>query len=263
MEMKKINLKKGYVLIYDFGNIKVHNYTTNDLINDQVIILEKNQKLAIIESPAFYENNIELEEYIGSLNEKIDGVLLAYHMAGGTFLKDTHKYATKNADDYGHTGGGKELIDNFTLAFGDTFDKNIHDVTDYINTRSITLADIKMNIIETDEAYDIEIPEINSIYTHMLGSECHSIIAGVTHATSMIETLKSYIEKKYNLILTSHYIPENYKAAEKKIAYIETLLNIASTSSTAEEMIKKVEKEYLTYSGNNYLEMTANFFFQS
>lgn len=164
----------------------MHNYTTNDLVDDQVIVLQKNQKLAIIESPAFYENNRELEEYILSLNAKVDGILLAYHMAGGTFLKDTPKYATKNADTYGHMGGGKALIDNFTVAFGEAFDKNIHDVTDYIDTGSITLADIKMNIIKTDEAYDIEIPEIHSIYMHMLGSECHSIIAGDRHASAMI-----------------------------------------------------------------------------
>ena len=131
MEMKKVNLKKGYVLVYDFGDVKVHNYTTNDLVDDQVIVLQKNQKFAIIESPAFYENNRELEEYILSLNAKVDGILLAYHMAGGTFLKDTPKYATKNADTYGHMGGGKALIDNFTVAFGEAFDKNIHDVTDY------------------------------------------------------------------------------------------------------------------------------------
>ena len=66
MENKKINLKKGYVLVYDFGNIKLHNYVTNDAIDDQVILLEKNNKLVVIESPTFYDNNNELEDYIKS-----------------------------------------------------------------------------------------------------------------------------------------------------------------------------------------------------
>ncbi|MDO5556940.1 MAG: hypothetical protein Q4G05_01665 [Clostridia bacterium] len=261
MENKKINLDKGYILIYDFGNVKVHNYNTADYIDDQVIILEKNKKVVVIESPAFYDNNVELENYIKSLNVEVDGVLLSYHMAGGNFLKDTKKFATHNADEYGHNGGGKALIDNFTSAFGDAFDKNIHNVTDYIDAGTITLADIDMNIISTNDGYDIEIPEINSIYTHMLGSDCHSIIAGVDHANAMMDTLKGYINKDYNLILTSHYIPEDIKAVETKIAYIETIINIASDSSSADEMIEKVKTEYPNYSGVNYLEMTAGFFF--
>ena len=261
MENKKISLDKGYVLVYDFGDVKVHNYNTADYIDDQVILLEKNGKIAVIESPAFYDNNKELEKYIESLGVKLDGVLLSYHMGGGTFLKDSKKYATKKADEYGHIGGGKALVDNFTKAFGESFDNNIHHVTDYINGGTITLADIKMNIIPTSDAFDIEIPEINSIYTHMLGSESHSIIAGATHANAMIDTLKGYIEKNYNLILTSHYIPEDIKAVDTKISYIETLLNIASTCHSKEEMIEKVKEEYPNYSGVNYLEMTAGFFF--
>lgn len=126
--------------------------------------------------------------------------------------------------------------------------------------KSITLADIKMNIISTNEAFDIEIPEINSLYTHMLGSDCHSIIGGVEQANAMIETLKGYIKKNYNLILTSHYIPEDIKTVSMKIAYIETLLNIASTCNSKEEMIEKIKAEYPNYSGVNYLEMTAGFF---
>ena len=179
----------------------------------------------------------------------------------GTFLKDSKKYATKKADEYGHIGGGKVLVDNFTKAFGESFDNNIHHVTDYINGGTITLADIKMNIIPTGDAFDIEIPEINSIYTHMLGSDCHSIIAGVDYANAMIDILKGYIEKNYNLILTSHYIPEDIKAVDTKIAYIETLLNIASTCNSKDEMIERVKEEYPNYSGVNYLEMTAGFFF--
>lgn len=261
MENKKVNLNKGYVLVYDFGGVKVHNYNTADYIDDQVILLEKNNKVVVIESPAFYDNNKELESYIESLGATLDGVLLSYHMGGGTFLGDAKKYATHNADEYGHTGGGKALIDNFTQAFGESFDNNIHSVTNYIEAGKITLTDIEMNIIPTNEGYDIEIPEINSIYTHMLGSDCHSIIAGVEHANAMIETLKGYIAKNYNLILTSHYIPEGVSAVDTKIAYIETLLNIASDCNSASEMIEKVKAEYPNYSGVNYLEMTAGFFF--
>ena len=261
MKNTKIKLEKGEVLVYDFWNIKVHNYNTNDYISDQVILLEKNGKLAVIESPPFYDNNKELEEYIKSLDVSIDGILLSYHMSGATFLDGKRKLATHMADEYGHVGEGKSLIDGFTKTFGEIFDGSIHNITDYIDEGEITIADIKLNIIPTADAYDIEIPEINSIYTHMLGSNCHSIIAGASHANAMIETLKGYLKKNYNLILTSHCIPEEIDAVNTKIAYLKTLLNIASTCKSASEMIEKVSKEYPNYSGANYLEMTANFFF--
>lgn len=240
MEYKKINLEKGNVLIYDFGKVKVHNYNTNDAIDKQVILLEKNNKLVVIESPAFYDNNKELEDYIKSLNVEVDVILLAYHMGGGTFLENSKKYSTHNADSYGHSGGGKALIYGFTKAFGEIFDNKIHNITDYIEKGEITLADIKLNIIPTNDAYDIEIPEINSIYTHMLGSDCHSIIAGVAHASLVIEILKGYLDKNYNLILTSHYAPEELDAVKTKIVNIETLLNIASDSSNANEFIDRL-----------------------
>ena len=261
MKKTKVNLEKGEVLIYDIGDIKLHNYNTNDYNSDQVILLEKNGKLAIIESPTFYDNHKELEEYIKSLNVVIDGVLLSYHMSGATFLKGRRKYATHQADLYGHVGGGKALIDGFSQSFGEIFDGSIHQVTDYIDEGSITLADIKMDIIPTNEAYDILIPEINCIYTHMLGSDVHSIVAGVNHAHQLIETLKGYLKKNYQLILTSHYIPEGIDAVSTKIVYLETILNIASTCQSASEMIEKIIKEYPNYSGVNYLEMTANYFF--
>ena len=37
MKYKKIDLEKGKVLVYDFKDIKVHNYNTEDAIADQVI----------------------------------------------------------------------------------------------------------------------------------------------------------------------------------------------------------------------------------
>ena len=35
MEVSKVNLGKGYIDIYNFGDIKLHCYQTNDLMNDE------------------------------------------------------------------------------------------------------------------------------------------------------------------------------------------------------------------------------------
>lgn len=77
----------------------------------------------------------------------------------------------------------------------------------------------------------------------------------------MIAQLKAYIERGYDLILTSHYTPEDLKDAKDKIAYIENLKAIAAGCTSAEEFKSEVQKRYPAYSGENYLDMTAGFFF--
>lgn len=59
----------------------------------------------------------------------------------------------------------------------------------------------------------------------------------------------------------SNYTPEDLKDVETKIAYLEDLKEIAKTCANGDEFKVKVSKKYPNYSGQNYLEMTTNFFF--
>ena len=254
-----VKLTKGEMNIYDFGGIKLHAYKTNDFIDDEVFIVEKNGKAVIIESPCFFDNINELTEYLN--NVEVNGVLIAYHGAGATFLPEAPKYATQNAVDYSKNGGGKALVDNFTNAFGELFDNSIHKITNIIEAGKITIDGIDFIIKQTTEAFDIEIPEINAVYTHMLGHDCHSIVAGSGHADKIIAELRSYIEKGYDLILTSHYTPEDLKDAQTKIDYLENLKKIAENCADADSFKAEVQKQYPAYSGQNYLDMTAGFFY--
>lgn len=256
---KTVKLAKGEMNVYDFGAVKLHAYKTNDFIDDEVFVVEKNGKAVVIESPCFFDNNRELEEYLSGV--EVVGMLVAYHGAGATFLPDVPKYATANAVEYSANGGGKALIDNFTGAFGEIFDNSIHKVTNIIEEGRVTIGGIEFGITQTGEAFDVEIPEINAVYTHMLGHDCHSIVAGAGHADAIIAQLRGYIEKGYDLILTSHYTPEDLKDAETKIAYLDDLKRVAAGCSSADEFKAEVGRRYPQYSGQNYLEMTAGFFF--
>ncbi|MCD8026727.1 MAG: hypothetical protein LUF33_07360 [Clostridiales bacterium] len=254
-----IKLAKGEMNVYDFGSVKLHAYKTNDFIDDEVFIVEKNGKAVVIESPCFFENNRELAEYLKDM--QVEGMLVAYHGAGATFLPDVPKYAAQNAVEFSKNGGGKDLIDSFTGSFGEIFDPSVHKITNVIEPGKVTIGGIDFVIKQTNDAFDVEIPEINAVYTHMLGHDCHSIVAGAGHADAMIAELRSYIEKGYDLILTSHYTPEDLKDAQTKIEYLENLKKIASDVQNADEFKAEVGKQYPQYSGQNYLEMTAGFFF--
>lgn len=255
-----INLEKGEMNVYDFGGIKLHAYKTNDFIDDEVFVVEKNGKAVIIESPCFYDNNKELQEYLKNID--VSGMLIAYHGAGADFLPGIPKYATQNAVEFSENGGGKALINNFANAFGEIFDSSVHNITNIIEEGKITIGGIDFIIKKTVDAFDIEIPEINAVYTHMLGHDCHSIVAGTEHADAIIAQLKEYIEKGCELILTSHYTPEDLKDAQTKIDYLENLKAIAAVTRNANEFKAEVGRQYPQYSGQNYLDMTAGFFFE-
>ncbi len=252
-------LEKGEINVYDFGTIKLHAYKTEDLMSDEVFILEKNGQSVIIESPCFLDNESALEKYVQNLN--VVGMLIAYHAAGGKFLFSVKKYSTQSAKNYAENGGGRALIDNFTKAFGEVFDNTLHNITDIISSGKITIGGIDFVISPNDEAFDIEIPEINVVYTHMMGHDCHSIVSGKSHLQAIISQLQNYINKGVNFILTSHYTPEDLKDAETKIEYLKTLEKLAKESETSKEFKEKVQKIYPDYSGENYLNMTANMFF--
>lgn len=256
-----VKLQKGEVSVYNFGKIKLHAYKTEALISDEVFILEKDGRAVVIESPCFFDNEEALTAYVNGLNANIDGILIAYHDAGGQFLPNVKKYATAKAKVYGEEGGGKALIDGFQKAFGSAFDASLHKITDVLSAGKNVIGGIEFIVNENSEAYTIEIPEINAVYTHMLGHDCHSIVAGAGHADAIIAELDGYIKRGFTLILTSHYTPEDLKDAQTKIDYINDLKKLAANSGSAEEFKAAVNAKYPEYDGANYLDITAGAFF--
>ena len=258
---KKLTLAKGEMNVYSYDGMKLHAYRSNDFLEDEVFILERAGKAVVIEAPCFTDNIRELRDYLAENKLDVAGLLLSYHMAGASFLPGVPVYATANADAYGHSGGGAALVNRFADAFGDAFDSGIFRVTNLIEEGPLTLGGISFTVVETPEAYDLIIPQINAVYTHMLGHDCHSIVAGKEHADAMIARLHGYEQAGYELILTSHYTPEDLKDVAAKIAYLETLKAIAEDCGSADAFKAAVASRYPEYSGENYLDMSAGLFF--
>ena len=261
MEKKIVNLKKGYVDIYDFGDIKLHSYQTNDLMNDESYILENDKNVLLIEFPAFYDNLEEFESYVKGLNKHIVGKVFSDHPNGGIILKDVKGYASEGTIKSMKEGTIHNLVTGFESSFGGAFAKEYHEITDVLKENTVNIGGFELQITYHDENIEIEFPQINCIYTHMLGHDCHSIVAGEGHANAIIAQLKGYKEKGYNLVLSSHYVPETMADVDTKIAYLEDLKVLAKESSNAEEFKSKVKAKFPTYSGLNYLDMTAGYFF--
>lgn len=256
-----VKLAKGEMNVYDFGEVRLHAYKTNDFLADEVFFFEKDNRAVALESPCFFDNYGEIEKYFAERGTVVEAMLIAYHMAGGTFLPSAKKYATKSALEYGTKGGGKALADGFTAAFGGLFDAAPHKIDEIVKEGRITVAGIDFDICPTEEAFDVVIPSLNAVYTHMLGHDCHSIVGGAAHADAMTAQLRGYLAKNYTLVLTSHYTPEDLKDVETKIAYLQNLKAIAAASKDSAEFKARVRAAYPEYAGGNYLDMTAASFF--
>lgn len=261
MEVSKINLKKGFIDIYNFGDIKLHCYQTNDLMNDESYILENNKNVLLVEFPAFYDNLEEFEKYVGELNKNIVGKVFSDHPNGGTILKDVKGYASKGTIKSMKEGTIHNLVTGFEKSFNGAFAKEYHEITNVLEDENVNIGGFELKITYHDENIEIEFPQIGCVYTHMLGHDCHSIVAGEEHANVIIEQLKRYKENGYNLVLSSHYTPETLKDVDTKIAYLEELKELAKESKDSSDFENKVKVKYPEYSGLNYLDMTAGFFF--
>jgi hypothetical protein len=256
-----IRLPKGEVRVYDLGKAKLHAYQTNDPMTDEAFILEKNGRAIVIETPCFTDNIAELTEYLDSLSARVEAKLLSYHLAAASFLPDVPVYATKNADEFAHVGGGRALVDNFAEAFGGAFDTSIPTVTHTLAPGPVELAGFTLDIVLSKDAFDIEIPAFGLAYIHMLGHDCHSIVAGAGHADALIAQLNDLTARGFGMILTSHYPPEDAQDARAKVDYLEALKIIAAASSNAAAFKQAVQQKYPAYKGENYLDMTTGLFF--
>ena len=176
-------------------------------------------------------------------------------------MQEVKGYASEGTIKSMKEGTIHNLVTGFEKSFNGAFAKEYHEITDILKEPEVNIGGFELKITYHDENIEIEFPQIGCIYTHMLGHDCHSIVAGEGHANAIIEQLKNYKEKGYNLVLSSHHTPETLQDVDTKINYLEELKRIAKESSDASDFKDKVKSKYSEYDGLNYLDMTAGFFF--
>ena len=172
-------------------------------------------------------------------------------------------YGTQGAQDSIASGSTYATTQGLYETFGDDF----HGGADLANINkvvsgTVTVAGIDFNLIDCGETYDLEIPSMNAVYTHMLGKTCHSILTSTAHMDSMIETLKGYQSAGYDMILSAHSGVEGQDAVAEKIAYVEKAKELAASCENAEAFMTAMKEAFPDYIGENYLEMSAGYLYQ-
>ncbi|MCL2330942.1 MAG: hypothetical protein FWC61_00135 [Proteobacteria bacterium] len=251
----------GEILLYDLGPIKLHVYMTNDPLQSVVPVIVKGSSGIVLESPAFANNILELESYLKSAGIKIAGHILSYHMAGADeFLHGVPRYSTKNAEFNGRRGGA--LLKSFAKMFSKSCSASPHKIDVYMKYGCVAIAGIKMNIRKDRTAFDIEFPEVNARYIHILGHDVHPVMRSTAILNAEIKKLRNLIARNYRLILSSHHAPEDMGDAAKKLEYLEAVLAAAKKSRSRFEFKRRIISMFPRHLGRCSLDLTAKYLFQ-
>ncbi len=258
-------LKKGTFEQIKIKDVTIHAYQTKDMMNDYVLMIEKAGKTVMIESPAFWDNFNELRTYITANSLKIDAIMPSYHPLGATFintkeLANMDIYFTQHVLDYWEKGFGAVMKAGIPQAFGDKVDASFYTPTVMLKEGETEVAGIKMILRKSYDGFDIEMPEINTVYVHILGHDTHSEILGEEHLKSSIKNFKRYLSEGYTTFLSSHHAPETKADMEEKLAYLKQLQKIIKKSHTAEEFTENMKAAYPNYK-EGYLAATTRSFF--
>ena len=254
-------LGTGNVQVYDFGENRLHAYVSGDALGDTCYAIESPEGVVLLESTAFAANNAEWKDYVTSLNKPVAGKLMAYHPNGSDTYSADAPYATENAvDNWAEGGSIRALTDGFVATFGDAVAAD-HPADAQIVSFGDTVALAGLDFVirnEGDDAYGVEIPAMNIVYIHMMGSSTHNILTSVDHINAFKAELEGF---DYDLVLTGHNMPEGRDAVQTKIEYLTKTAEIAESAESADDFIAQMHEAFPDYAGDNYLEMTAGFLF--
>ena len=253
----------GSVTVYDFGDSKLHVYASGDALGDVAYIVEGQDALVGIEIPSFTEGLNAWQNYIDTLGKPMNDLFLCDHVTGASYVDGMTIYGTQGAQESIASGSTYATTQDLYETFGDDF----HGGPDMANINkvvsgTVTVAGIDFNLIDHGETYDLEIPSMNAIYTHMLGKTSHSILTSTAHMDSMLKTLKDYQSAGYDMILTAHSGVEGQDAVTEKISYVEKAKELAGNNDTADSFIAAMKEAFPDYTGENYLEMSAGYLYQ-
>jgi len=256
-----IKLTHGAILLYNLGQLRLHLYQTNDALGDFVPVVENAGQAVVIENPSFCHSSQELSDYLAKQNIQVVAKLLAYHMAGASFLPQVPAYATQRAVQYGTAGGGKALVDGFVQTFGADFDAQISPIDQLVQPGELQLAGISFQLLETADAFDVAIPQARLLYLHLLGGDSHSLVLGPDDLKRQIQQLGAYLDGDYRLFVSAHHLPESAADVSVKLAYLQKMAQLAKSCNNAQDFQAAMLKAFPNHQSQNFLEMSAPAFY--
>lgn len=259
----EVKLGEGSVTVYDYGDVKLHAYATGDALGDEAYIVEGADGLVGIELPSFTAGLDAWKSYVEGLGKTMEDIFLCDHVTGASYVEGMTVYGTQGAKDAIESGSTFATTQGLYETFGDDFHggPDMAKINKVVPAGALTVAGMEFDLIDHGDTYDLEIPAMNVVYTHMLGKTSHSIMTSAEHMDSMLDILKGYQDAGYDMILSAHCAPEGQDAVTEKIAYVEMAKELVASSADAESFIAAMKEAFPDHVGDNYLEMSAGYLY--
>ncbi|MBD0776669.1 hypothetical protein HPE56_02590 [Maribacter sp. ANRC-HE7] len=262
---KAVQLQKGTMQVFDYGETQVHAYETKGFFNTHAFFIEKNGQGVLIETPPMKDNYNELVDYIVGLGYTNIDVMVSYHLIGKHFfdtdkLKFNHIYSNQESLDY-MTNSGNESLSKLKEVSGEDLDETTIVPTDLLEAGAQEISGIPFVITPTGFGFDVEMPEIKAVHLHMVGHDNHTMIFNTEFIDTVIKELSAFQEKGYTTYFSSHSAPETSGDVTIKINYLEDMKAILSASKNSEAFIQKMDKAYPDFGWRNYLLGSAKMLF--
>ncbi|MBE0392857.1 hypothetical protein [Flavobacterium sp. PL002] len=263
--IKAVQLKKGTMQIFDYGETKVHVYETKGFFNTHAFFIEKKGKGVLIETPPMKDNYKELVDYIVGLGYKDIDVMVSYHLIGKHFfdtdkLKFNHIYSNQESLDY-MKNSGNESLSVLKKVSGQDLDETTIVPTDLLKAGAQEISGIPFIITPTGFGFDVEMPDIKAVHLHMVGHDNHTMIFNTEFIDTVIKELTAFQEKGYTTYFSSHSAPETSGDVTLKINYLKEMKGLLSAAKNEEEFIQKMDKAYPNFGWRNYLLGSAKMLF--
>ncbi len=102
----------------------------------------------------------------------MNDIFIVCHPAGASYIKGMNVYSTEGAQKSILSGSTGATTQGLFAAFGADFHGG-DDTAAITNTVSgkVQLAGVDFEVIDRGESYDLAIPSMNVVYTHMLGKK--------------------------------------------------------------------------------------------
>ncbi|MCW2118055.1 MULTISPECIES: hypothetical protein [unclassified Flavobacterium] len=264
--IKAVQLKKGTMQIFDYGETKVHVYETKGFFNTHAFFIEKKGKGVLIETPPMKDNYKELVDYIVGLGYKDIDVMVSYHLIGKHFfdtdkLKFNHIYSNQESLDY-MKNSGNESLSVLKKVSGQDLDETTIVPTDLLKAGAQEISGIPFIITPTGFGFDVEMPAIKAVHLHMVGHDNHTMIFNTEFIDTVIKELTAFQEKGYTTYFSSHSAPETSGDVTIKINYLKEMKALLSAAKNEEEFIQKMDKAYPNFGWRNYLLGSAKMLYQ-
>lgn len=243
---------------YQFGEYRLHAFATNDPLDDACFIIEGPRSLVGIELPPLTEHLDVWRSYVEDIGKPMNDIIISMHAAGGRVAAAMRLrvWATQAVKDSIEQGAAMTVMQRLTEMHPGV-DASAAEITDIIEGDVVSIGGITFRITPNGDGFDVAIPAINAVYTHMLGGDTHSIVPSLAEADSMIGSARMYLESGYTTILSAHHRPEGRADVRNKINYLETLKDLAEASPDGDVFRDAMRARYPKLLRTEYLDMSA------